>query len=247
MSGHSKWSKIKRGKAIEDAKRGKIFSKIARLISVATKEKGGNPTTNPRLRMAIEQAKAVNMSNDNIERAIAQGNNRTEGAKMEEFLYEAYGPGGIALLIEGIADNKNRALGEIRNILSKNSGKFVESGGVSYLFQKKGVILVNVGETRADKETLELSAIDAGAEDIKWRDNNILEIYTQPETIEKVKQDLKEKQIPIEFKSSSLDWVPINEIEIPDPKTKERADKLLDALDEQDDVNEIYSNLKLET
>jgi YebC/PmpR family DNA-binding regulatory protein len=245
MSGHSKWSKIKRGKAIEDAKRGKIFSKIARLILVAVKEKGGDPTTNPRLRMAIEQAKAVNMPNENIERAIARGAGGTEGAKMEDFLYEAYGPGGIALLIEGITDNKNRTLGEMRNILSKNSGKFVESGGVSYLFQKKGVILVNTGRSPADKEALALSAIDAGAEDIKWRDNNILEIYMQPEAIDKAKQALEENQAQIE--SSSLAWVPITEIEIAGQKTKDQITKLLDALEEQDDVNEIYSNLKLES
>ena len=241
MAGHSKWSKIKRGKAIEDAKRGKIFSKVSRLISVAAKEGGGNPDTNPRLRMAIEQAKSVNMPSEKIKNAIDRGLGRVEGDKMEEFLYEAYGPGNIALLIEGITDNKNRTLAEIRNILSKNGGKLVESGGVSYLFQKKGVITVDKKRIAIEPADLELLAIDAGAEDTKWR-NDVLEIYTPPEKIEVVKIFLEKNNIPC---STSLEWLPLNEIKIPNPKTQQQITKLFEALDEQDEVNEIYSNLKL--
>lgn len=242
MSGHSKWSKIKRGKAITDAKRGKIFSKMARVISVAAREKGPDPKFNPALRMAIEKAKEANMPNDNIDRAIAKASGGDGGATMEEFLYEAYGPGGVALLIEGLTDNKNRSLTEIKNALNKNNGKFVESGGVKYLFQRKGVIIVNNEQKKRAKDSLELEAIEAGAENTKWRENNILEIHTPVETLEEVKTNLEIKNIPVE--SSSLDWIANNEIEITNEKIKEQTEKLVDVLEEQDDVNEIYLNLK---
>jgi YebC/PmpR family DNA-binding regulatory protein len=242
MSGHSKWSKIKRGKAITDAKRGKMFSKMARIISVAAREKGGDPQFNPTLRMAIEQAKTANMPNENIERAIAKGTGGGEEGKMEEFLYEAYGPGGVALLIEGITDNKNRTLSEIKNILTKNNGKFVESGGVSYLFNKKGVIIVSNEEKNFSSDDLEMAAIEAGVEDIKWRENNFLETYTKPDALDEIKNNLEQKNIPVE--SFSLDWIAQNEIEIKDGKIKAQIEKLFEALEEQDDVSEIYSNYR---
>lgn len=242
MSGHSKWSKIKRGKAITDAKRGKLFSKMARIISVAAREKGADPKFNPILRMAIEQAKAVNMPNENIERAIAKGAGNEGEVKMEEFLYEAYGPGGTALLIEGITDNKNRTLSEIKNILTKNNGKFVEAGGVNYLFGRKGVIIIDSEKTTLNVDALELAAIEAGAEDTKWRQDNVLEIYTKIENLEEIKKNLESKNIPAE--SSSLDWVAKSEIEAKDEKTKIQIEKLSEALEEQDDVNEIYSNYR---
>ena len=242
MSGHSKWSKIKRGKAITDAKRGKMFSKMARIISVAAREKGGDPQFNPTLRMAIEQAKAANMPNENIERAIAKGAGSGEDEKMEDFLYEAYGPGGVAILITGITDNKNRTLSEIKNILTKNNGKFVEAGGVSYLFDKKGVIIISNEGKNFSYDDLEMAAIEAGAEDIKWRENNFLETYTKPDVLDEIKNNLTGKNISIE--SSSLDWMARNEIEIKDEKTKAQIEKLFEALEEQDDVNEIYSNYR---
>lgn len=242
MSGHSKWSKIKRGKAITDAKRGKIFSKMTKIISVAAREKGPDPKFNPTLRMAIEKAKEANMPNDNIERAIAKASGGDNDIVMEEFLYEAYGPGGVALLIEGLTDNKNRTLTEIKNILNKHNGKFVESGGVKYLFQRKGVIIVSSEQKNLAIDSLELEAIEAGAENIKWRENNILEIHTPAEALEEAKTTLEIKNIPIE--SSSLDWVAANEIEITSERTKEQIEKLVDTLEEQNDVNEIYSNLK---
>jgi YebC/PmpR family DNA-binding regulatory protein len=242
MSGHSKWSKIKRGKAITDAKRGKIFSKMARIISVAAREKGPDPKFNPSLRMAIEKAKEANMPNDNIDRAIAKASGGDGDTTMEEFLYEAYGPGGIALLIEGLTDNKNRTLTEIKNILNKNNAKFVESGGVKYLFQRKGVIIVSNEQKNLGQDNLELAVIEAGAENIKLREDNTLEVHTPVETMEEVRNNLERKNIPVE--SFSLDWVAANEIEITSEKTKEQIEKLVDALEEQDDVNEIYSNLK---
>ncbi len=242
MSGHSKWSKIKRGKAITDAKRGKLFSKLAKIISVAARDKGGDPKFNPTLRMAIEKAKEANMPNENIERAIAKGAGGEEESRMEEFLYEAYGPGGIAILIEGITDNKNRTLSEIKNILTKQNAKFVESGGVSYLFQKRGVIVVDSALVNLTKDDLELAAIEAGAEDIKWQNETSLIIYTNPLELDKVKGNLEAQ--PVSPESASLDWIPMSEVEVSDSKTKEQLEKLFDALDENDDVNEIYSNLK---
>jgi YebC/PmpR family DNA-binding regulatory protein len=243
MSGHSKWSQIKHKKAITDVKKGKIFSKLARMISVAAREGGGDPNINYKLRMIIDKAKAVNMPSDNVDRAIKKGTGALEGVKMEEFTYEAYGPGGIALIIEGITDNKNRTLSEIKHLLSSQGGKFAETGSVSFLFQKKGVIIIN-NEEKADKESLELKAIDAGAEDLKWRDENILEINTRPEDLEKIKTILKQEQADIVIESSSLDWVPITEISVEDEKIKKQIEKLMETLDECDDVNEIYSNYR---
>jgi len=179
MSGHSHWSSIKHKKGATDAKRGKIFSKISRLISIAAKEKGADPESNPRLRVAINKAKEANMPKDNIERAIKKGSGQIEGVKMEEIFYEAYGPSGIALIIEVITDNKNRALSEVKHALSRFDGKMAETGSVKYLFDKK-----------AEK------------------------------------------------------WIPKYPIEITDEKTKSQLEKLFNALDENDDVQEIYSNLK---
>jgi len=242
MSGHSKWSKIKRGKAITDAKRGKVFSKYVKMISVAAREKGGDPKTNPTLRMVIEKARSENMPYENIERAIKKGTGEIEGARMENFTYEAYAPGGIALIIEGITDNKNRTLSEIKHMISTLGGKFAESGSVSYLFQKKGVIIINNEEKKIPKEDLELMAIESGAEDMKWVDENILEIYTKPEELDAIKKSLEENGASAD--SSSLDWVAMSEIAAPDEKTNAQVERLMDALDEHDDVNEIYSNLK---
>jgi len=244
MSGHSKWSQIKYKKSITDAKRGKIFSKLSREISVAAREKGGDPQTNPKLRLAIEKAKEFNLPKENIERAIKRGTGELKGGILEEVIYEAYGPGGIALIIEGITDNKNRTLSEIKNILSTHNGKLAGGGSVSYLFEKKGCIIIDLKlqiEDLKNKEKLELEAIEAGAEDLKWR-NDILEIYTKLEDLEKIKKSLQDKNIIIE--SSSIDWVPKVEIELKDQKTKEQLNKLFEALDENDDVQEIYSNLK---
>lgn len=242
MSGHSKWSQIKHKKALTDAKKGKIFSKLANLISVAARQKGGDPNTNPQLRLAIEKARSFNMPSENIERAIKKGAGELAGVKMEELTIEAYGPGGIALIVEALTDNKNRTISEIKYILTQHSGKLAEAGSVNWLFERKGTLVINLLPSGLDKEKLELLAIDCGAEDLKWQTEDLLEIYTKLEDLEKVKKALEVKNIKIE--SVSLDWVPKNEIEITDPKAKEQLDKLLEVLDENDDVNEIYSNLK---
>ncbi|MCK4782062.1 YebC/PmpR family DNA-binding transcriptional regulator [Candidatus Parcubacteria bacterium] len=236
MSGHSHFSSIKHKKAITDAKRGKIFSKLAKQISIVAKEKGGDSEANSSLKMAIEKAKSFNMPKENIERAIKRGTGDVEGAKLEEFIFEAYGSGKIAIIIQGITDNKNRALGEIKQILAKNNGKLAAQGSVKWLFERKGVIVINP----KSKENLELKAIEAGAEDIHWH-NAALYVYTKIEDSEKVKKNLENQEIKIE--SASLDWVAKDEIEL-DEKNKQSSQKLFEALDENDDIQEIYSNLK---
>ncbi|HHE76638.1 MAG TPA: YebC/PmpR family DNA-binding transcriptional regulator [Candidatus Parcubacteria bacterium] len=242
MSGHSHFHSIKHKKQLEDKKRGKIFSKISRVITIAAREGGGNPDTNSKLRLAIEQAKSFNMPKDNIERAIKRGTGEISGEKLEEFTFDAYGPGGIALIIEGITTNKNRTLSEVRQILSQVNGKLANEGSVRWLFERKGVVAVEFGQEqdKLSKDDIELMAIDAGAEDIRWRDGNVMDIYTKIEDLEKVKNNLEEK---LKVESSSLEWVPKEEINV-NEEDRRLCQKLFDLLDENDDVQEIYSNLK---
>jgi YebC/PmpR family DNA-binding regulatory protein len=237
MSGHSKWSKVKYKKAIEDEKKGKIFSKLSKMISLIAREKGGNPETNSDLKIVIDKARSFNMPQDNIEKAIKKGTGGTKGVKLESLLLEAFGPGGISILIKVVTDNKNRSLSEIRKIIESLGGKMA-SGSVLWQFEKRGLILVKLKGN--DKEKLELLAIEAGAEDIKEKDE-FLEIYTRAEKIEDVKK-LLEKKIIIE--EANLDLIPKEEIEIQDKTTREKINNLFEVLDENDDVQEIYSNLK---
>lgn len=243
MSGHSHWATIKGKKEIADKKRGQSFSKTLRMISVAVKE-GGDPETNSKLLLAMERAKELNMPKETIERAIKRGAGELKGQMLEEFVYEAYGPGKIAILIEGITDNKNRAINEIKNILETNNGKLVASGSVKWMFERKGCIVIDSelqNEDLGDKEKLELKVIEAGAQDLLWRDN-YLDIYTKIEDLEKVKKNLEDQGIKID--SSSLDWIAKEEIEVKEEE-KKACQKLFEALDESDEVQEIYSNLKL--
>ena len=239
MSGHSKWSKIKRQKAVSDVKKSKYFSKAAALIAVAAREKGGDPSTNPALRLVIEKAKALNMPSDNIERAIKRGTGEIEDVKIEEITYEAYGPGGTALLIKTNTDNKNRTVSEIKHILNQRGGKFAEAGSVKWLFEEKGVISVNAKESGIGKDELELLAIDLGAEDIKTKEDDV-EIYGKPSSLIKIKEGLEKTGIKIE--SAETELTAKNPFEIRDPKIQEELNKLYEALDDQNDVEEIYSN-----
>jgi YebC/PmpR family DNA-binding regulatory protein len=244
MSGHSHAKTVKHKKDTDAKKRGQIFSKMARLISVAVRQGGPNPEINSSLRMAIDTARSYNIPNDNIERAIKRASGDTEEGKLEEFLFEAYGPGNTALLIEGITDNKNRALGEVKKILSQHNGKMVQGGAVKWMFDRKGCVTINKEEQKEDlknKEKLELIAIEAGAEDIEWHDDN-LDIYTSVENLEKVKKNLEEKIIKIE--SSTLDWKPKEGITLGE-KERSSCEKLFESLDENDNVQDIYSNLKI--
>jgi YebC/PmpR family DNA-binding regulatory protein len=244
MSKHSHWAKIKRKKEISDKKRGQMFSKVLRMISVSAKN-GGDPETNSALRLAIEKAKEFNLPKDTIERAIKKGAGEAAGQALEEVLYEAYGPGKIAILIESITDNKNRAFNEIKKILESHNGKLVAPGSVKWLFERKGCLIVNfklqIGDLQ-NREKLEMVAIEAGAEDIRWSED-ILDIYTKPEDLENVKRNLENKEIKIE--SASLDWVAKEEIKVSEENTT-AAQKLFEDLDESEEVQEIYSNLKME-
>jgi len=249
MSGHSHWHSIKYQKGTADAKKSKIFSKISRLITVAAKEGGGDSNGNSKLRLAIEQAKSFNMPKDKIEKAIKRGTGELAGEKLEEFIFEAYGPGGTAIIIEGITDNKNRTLNQVKQILNQNGGKLVSEGSVKWLFERKGVITADPTENGKqqiplndeEREKLELKAIEAGAEDIQW-ENNTLNIYTRLNELEKIKKSLEEKGIKLY--SSSLDWVAKETIGVDEQKEKS-CQKLFELLDENDDVQNIYSNIKL--
>lgn len=243
MSGHSHYKTVKRVKDAHDAQRGKVFSKLARMISVAARD-GANPETNPKLRQALEEAKSFNLPKENVERAIKKGTGELEGAKLEAITYEAYGPGRIALIIEGITDNKNRTLAEIKQILQKYGGKLAEAGSVKWMFGRKGVITMDVEEqTSATKEELELKAIEAGAEDIYWhKTEDILDVYTKPAELDKVRKNLENQGLKISL--ATLDWVAKEQVEVSD-KESESCQKLFEGLDESEAVQDIYSNLNL--
>ena len=240
MSGHSHAKTVMATKMANAAKKGKIYSKYGRLIAIAVKDGGGSgdPLKNSKLKAVIEQAKSMNMPKENIERAIKRGTGELAGENLEEVSYEAFGPGGIALIINGVTDNANRTLGEIKVILNQKNGKLAGEGAVGWMFDRKGVITANnEGKT---KEELEMIAIEAGADDIKSYDSQI-DIFTKPEDLESVKKALEEKGLKIE--SSSLDYVAKEEVTISE-KEKEQAENLFELLDDNDAVNNIYSNLK---
>jgi len=239
MSGHSHFKTVAATKNANDAKKGKIFSKMARVITIAVKEKGADVSSNVQLKAAIEKAKEFNMPKENIERAIKKGTGELAGEALEEVSFEGFGAGGVALIMDGITDNKNRTLGEIKGILSQYEGKLAGEGAVRWMFERKGYIVVLLEGTV--KDDLEMLAIEAGAQDVKEKER-ILEIYTNPEDLEKVKKTLEEKQIKIE--SSALEWVAKEEV-IVNEKGKEKNQKLFEALDENDAIQEVYSNLKL--
>jgi YebC/PmpR family DNA-binding regulatory protein len=235
MSGHSKWATIKRKKAATDQARGKMFSKCIKEITIAARQ-GGDPEINPRLRTAIQTAKSVSMPASNIERAIKRGTGEIEGANYEEMQYEGYGPGGVALLVEIATDNRNRTAGDIRHIFTKNNGNLGEAGSVSYLFKPRGVILIDKNAV-AEDVLIEL-VLEAGADDVNT-EGDTFEVLTPPGQLEAVKQALTQRKIPIQnaevTKLSSLQ-VPVGE------RDAEAVVRLMDALEEHDDVQKVYSN-----
>ena len=239
MSGHSKWSTIKRKKGVTDAKRSQVFSKLSKLITIAARG-GGNLEMNPGLRTIVEKAKRANMPADNIERAIKKGTGELAGVKMEEILYEAYGPGGIAMLIECVTDNTNRTLSEVKNIISKLGGRFGSAGSVKWMFDRKGCLEIKKDDSNKTGDELELAIIETGAENFREKEG-LIEVYTKPEDLYKIKNDLEKQGIKIE--NAALEWIPKDEIKIDDQKVTAQIEKLFEALDEQDDVNEVYSNL----
>ncbi|MDZ7833646.1 MAG: YebC/PmpR family DNA-binding transcriptional regulator [Desulfobacterales bacterium] len=237
MAGHSKWANIKHRKGAEDAKRGKIFTKLTKEIIVAARMGGGDPNANPRLRAAIQSAKSNNLPKDKVERAIKKGTGELEGVNYEETNYEGYGPGGAAVLVESMTDNKNRAVSEIRHIFSKHGGKLGENGCVDWMFDKKGWIAVNKSNT--DEETLMTVALDAGAEDIREEDQHNYEIIAPPDAFENVKAALTEAEIP--YENDEVTMLPQSYINLAG-KEAEQMYRLMDALDDNDDVQKVYTN-----
>jgi len=239
MSGHSKWASIKHKKMAQDAKRGKLFTKLIRELTIAAREGGGNPETNPRLRQAIERAKEANMPQDNITRAIKRGTGELPGQVFEEVMYEGYGPAGVALIVQVLTDNKNRTTSEIRNIFSKKGGNLAGAGSVSWIFQRKGYILVS--KDKVDEDTIMNLAIEAGAEDIKSEGKNY-EIITSPEDFEKVKDYLKTNDIPLS--SAEVTMLPASTVRVTGQVAKQVL-SLVEALEEHDDVQNVYSNFDI--
>ncbi|CAI2718884.1 YebC/PmpR family DNA-binding transcriptional regulator [Nitrospina watsonii] len=239
MSGHSKWSTIKHKKGAADAKRGKIFTKLIKEVTVAARLGGGDVNANPRLRTAVNACKEQNMPQDNINRAIKKGTGELEGSNYEELTYEGYGPGGVAILLEVMTDNKNRTVGEIRSMLSKNGGNMGENGCVGWIFDKKGLILVN-GDAMDEDALMEL-ALEAGAEDIQ-NNGGQYEILTSLENFETVCQTLKDKNVPLEF--AEITAIPQNTVPV-DEQNGRAVLKLMDLLDDHDDVQKAYSNFDI--
>ena len=237
MSGHSHFKTVAATKNAHDVKKGKIFSKMGRVITIAVKEKGPDVSSNIQLKAAIEKAKEFNMPKENIERAIKKGTGELAGENLEEISFEGFGPGGIALIMEGITDNLNRSLGEIKTTLSKHAGKMAGEGAVRWMFERRG--LIEIQKQGKINEELESFVIEAGADDIKFN-NDVVEIYTKPEDLETIKKTLEEKGLKVE--NSSLGWIPKEEVVI-NERDKEKAEKLFADLDENDAIQDIYSNL----
>jgi YebC/PmpR family DNA-binding regulatory protein len=240
MSGHSKWHSIKYKKAAQDAKRGKIFTKIIRELAVSARIAGGDPDTNPRLRKAIADAKGVNMPADNIKRAILKGTGQLEGVNYEEIVYEGYGAGGVAIYVEVLSDNKNRTISELRHIFTKNNGRIGESGCVAWMFKRKGYIIVEQAKESED-ELLDV-VLDAGAEDLK-EDGSNYEIFTSPENYESVVNALKEHNI--DLAASNLGYIPQNYIKL-EGKQAQQLLRLMEELEDHDDVQHVWANFDID-
>jgi YebC/PmpR family DNA-binding regulatory protein len=240
VSGHYKWSTIKRKKGAADAKRGRIFTRLIKEITVAARMGGGDAEGNPRLRSAIATAKSENMPKDNIERAIKKGTGELEGAVYEEISYEGYGPGGVAVLVDCMTDNKNRTVADIRHAFSKSGGNLGETGCVSWMFDKKGSIMVDKDNT--DEEELMDTALEAGAEDVVEEDN-VYQVITAPEDFETVREALEADGI--KFIEASVTMIPQNVVEVTDEKPAKQILKLLESLEDHDDVQSVSSNFDI--
>lgn len=240
MSGHSKWHNIRLRKGKQDLQRGKIFTKLAREIIVAAKEGGGNPDANLSLRMAIAKARENSMPADNIKRAIQRGTGEIEGASFEEITYEGYGPSGVAVLVPCLTDNRNRTVAELRNIFSKNGGNLGEMGCVAWMFDKKG--LVQIAADKSDEDSVMMATMDAGAEDIKVEDD-VIEVTCPSEVLVQVREALEEAGI--EFMSAEQTMIPKTTVRIEDLKEAGKILRLMDALEDNDDVQNAYANFDI--
>ena len=240
MSGHSKWASIKHKKAAQDAKRGKIFTKVIRELSAAARLGGGDPDANPRLRNAVSDAKGVNMPADNIKRAIMKGTGELEGATYDEISYEGYGPGGVAILLEILTDNRNRSVSELRHIFSKNGGNIGESGCVAWMFSRKGYLVVE--KSKASEDDLLDIILEAGAEDLR-EDGSNYEIFTPPDKYEDVVEALKNNKI--EIAASNLGQIPQNYVKL-EGKQAQQLLRLMEELEDHDDVQNVWANFDID-
>lgn len=240
MSGHSKWATIKRKKEKTDAARGRMFTRLIKEITIAARHGGGDETANPRLRTAVLAAKAANMPAANIDRAIKRGTGELPGVNYEEINYEGYGPGGVAIFLEVLTDNKNRTVAEVRHLLSKHGGSLGESGSVAWMFSKKGVIIVPASATTEDD--LMMASLDAGAEDIALEDD-VFRLTTEMAKLEAVKKALESAKIP--YDSAEITMEPANTIKV-EGKAAESVLKLIDALEEHEDIQNVYANFDID-
>ena len=240
MSGHSKWATTKRKKAAIDAKRGKMFTKLIKEITIAAREGGGDPVGNPRLRLAVDNAKAANMPQDNIERAIKKATGELEGATYVELTYEGYGPAGVAVIVEVATDNKNRTVAEVRHLFSRSGGSMGENGSVAWMFDKKGVITLPK-QDKTEDEIMEI-ILEAGAEDLQ-PEEEVFVIQTPIESFETVRKALSEKNLTVE--NASLQWIAKNYIGV-SGEDAEKVIKLLESLEDSDDVQNVYSNADID-
>ncbi len=239
MSGHSKWNTIKRKKGKADAQRGKIFTKIIRVITVAARSGGGDPEANVKLKTAIQLAKENNMPNENIERAIKRGTGGADGVSYEELSYEGYGPGGVAVLIEVLTDNRNRTAPELRKIFSKNGGNLGENGCVAWMFDKRGYFIFE--KVKVNEDTIVDLALEAEAEDVK-SDNENIEVITLPENYEKFSNLIKEQNI--DYLLNEVTLIPKTTVDLEDKKARQMLN-LMEQLEEQDDVQKVYANFNI--
>ncbi|PMP62020.1 MAG: YebC/PmpR family DNA-binding transcriptional regulator [Sulfurihydrogenibium sp.] len=241
MAGHSRWHNIKNKKAKADAIKGRIFTKVIREITIAARLGGGDPEANPRLRIAIEKAREVNMPSENIEKAIKRGTGELEGVNYEEVRYEGYGPEGVAIIVEATTDNRNRTTAEVRHIFSKYGGNLGSSGCVSFLFEDRGII--NVEKSKYSEEEILEKALEAGAEDVITEDEDYYEIRTSVQDFYKVKENLE--KMGVEIVKAELTKIPTTTVKITNEETATKLMKLLDALEENDDVQKVYANFDI--
>lgn len=244
MAGHSKWANIKHKKARSDEKRGKEFTKIAKEITIAVRSGGGgDPEANSKLKLAIQKAKAINMPNENISRAIKKGTGEMESESIEEIIYEGYAPGGVAIMLEIATDNRNRTASEIRHLFSKANGNLGETGCVAWMFKRAGYIVVSKENLQLDEEELMLMALELGADDVREEDDSY-EVITSPEVFMEVKEGLEGQGIKLE--DADVVMLPENTVDINDADTAARVIKLVDLLEDHDDVQNVYTNMSID-
>jgi len=240
MAGHSKWANIKHRKARSDAKRGKVFTRIAKELTIAARDGGGDPDANSRLRLVVQQARAANMPNDNIDRAIRRGTGELEGVNYEEIMLEGYGPGGIGILIECVTDNRNRSVSEVRHILTRHGGSMADAGSVAWNFERKSVI--SIARNDMSEDDVLLAVIDAGAEDVK-EEEDTFEVFASPEKFDAVREAIE--NVGYEIKEARMSFIPNQSVEL-NGRDAATALKLLDSLDDSDEVQSIFSNLEVD-